>query len=170
MNFSRNSKKQPSAQNAEPEITVAPATLASERFGSGTVVEAEAYQIPAAVTYDPSKGTTAEIPSFEDALDENLPTANARPTPKRQRPSPKRQRATPQTGEELLRRMKMQRKAATVNSGLWGGLLGLILLGPVGAVGVGAGSAIMTKHSMKRREKVLRKRLEGRLHEPMFLI
>ncbi|CAB9496125.1 expressed unknown protein [Seminavis robusta] len=131
--------------------------LACESFGS-TTVEAEACQIPAAVASDPSRETTAEIPPVQDALDVDLPAALGRPV-------------ALQTGEELLGRMKTRRKKETVNSGLWGGLLGFALLGgPIGAVGVGAGSAILTKHSMKRREKVLRKRLEGRLHEPMFLI
>jgi hypothetical protein len=66
-------------------------------------------------------------------------------------------------GENLLHRMKQHRKVATVNSGIWGGVLGLILFGPIGAVGVGYGSALVTKHSLKHREKTLRKQLHKKL-------
>ena len=63
--------------------------------------------------------------------------------------------------------MKQHRKLATVNRGMWGGLLDLLLLGPIGAVGVGAGSAILTKKSLKRREKLIRRQLEARIQQPL---
>ena len=91
-------------------------------------------------------------------LDEDLPVAMARPVHSR------RIRASIGSREQLLlHRMKQRRKIATVNSGLWGGVLGLILLGPIGAVGLGYGSAMAPKHSMKRREKFIRRRLEGQV-------
>ena len=71
------------------------------------------------------------------------------------------------TGDELLSRLKKHRKKATVRSGLVGGLVGFIFLGPIGALGIGAGSAAMTKHRLKRREKSLRNQLDGRLNQPL---
>ena len=106
----------------------------------------------------------ANVP-FQDSLDDDLPTANARPI--RSRPQ-RYNGAAVGSGEDLLRQMKQRRKVATLNSGIWGGVVGLLLLGPVGAVGIGYGSALLTKHSLKRREKIIRKRLEGRLHEPVY--
>lgn len=74
------------------------------------------------------------------------------------------------TGEELLSRLKKHRKKATVRSGLVGGLVGFIFLGPIGALGIGAGSAAMTKHRLKRREKSLRNQLDGRLNQPLPVV
>ena len=106
-----------------------------------------------------------DIPFSTTTEEDSLPTATAQPVS-----------ATTYHGDDssyeingadLLRRMKQHRKAATINNGLWGGLFGLIVLGPVGAVGIGYGSALITKHSLKRREKRIRKRLQGRLNEPI---
>ena len=74
------------------------------------------------------------------------------------------------TGEELLSRLKKQRKKATARSGIVGGLVGFLFLGPIGALGIGVGSAVMTKHRLKRREKTLRNQLEGRLNHPLPVI
>lgn len=71
------------------------------------------------------------------------------------------------TGDELLSRLKQHRKQATIKSGFIGGIVGLLVLGPIGALGIGAGSAVITKHRLKRREKSLRKQLDGRLHQPL---
>lgn len=78
-----------------------------------------------------------------------------------------RQQYGAMTGDDLLWQMKQQRKRSTFQSGLWGGLFGLIILGPVGAIAVGAGAAIVTKSSMKRREKQVKQQLAGHLHEPL---
>lgn len=74
------------------------------------------------------------------------------------------------TGEELLSRLKKQRKKATARSGIVGGLVGFLFLGPIGALGIGVGSAAMTKHRLKRREKALRHQLEGRLNHPLPVV
>ena len=56
-----------------------------------------------------------------------------------------------------IRKMKKNRRRATVGAGVVGGVVGLVTLGPVGAIIGGTGSALATKHIGKRRE---RKRLE----------
>jgi hypothetical protein len=166
-NNSQARKKQLTSQsNDEPEITVAPATLGGDSTEFG-IIEVEAYQVPTPVTVYRSKSTTAELPPFQDTLADDLPTVTAQPVPPMKRQA-KKARIAAESGEELLAQMKRHRKAATVNSGLCGGLVGLILLGPLGALAVGAGSAMVTKHSLKRKEKALRKSLQGRLHEPVY--
>ena len=74
------------------------------------------------------------------------------------------------TGEELLYRLKRHRKKATMKNGLIGCVFGMVLLGPLGALGVGFGSACFTKHRLKRREKALRHQLEGRLDQPLPIL
>eukprot|EP00523_Entomoneis_sp_CCMP467_P000654 CAMPEP_0168763154 /NCGR_PEP_ID=MMETSP0724-20121128/24213_1 /TAXON_ID=265536 /ORGANISM="Amphiprora sp., Strain CCMP467" /LENGTH=181 /DNA_ID=CAMNT_0008812341 /DNA_START=42 /DNA_END=587 /DNA_ORIENTATION=- len=58
--------------------------------------------------------------------------------------------------KEILK-MKKNRKRATVGAGVVGGAIGLVALGPLGAVVGGVGTAVATKQIGKRRE---RKRLE----------
>eukprot|EP00522_Entomoneis_paludosa_P008565 CAMPEP_0172439728 /NCGR_PEP_ID=MMETSP1065-20121228/614_1 /TAXON_ID=265537 /ORGANISM="Amphiprora paludosa, Strain CCMP125" /LENGTH=190 /DNA_ID=CAMNT_0013188449 /DNA_START=80 /DNA_END=652 /DNA_ORIENTATION=+ len=58
--------------------------------------------------------------------------------------------------KEILK-MKQNRKRATVGAGVVGGVAGLLVLGPVGAVLGGVGGAVATKQIGKRRE---RKRLQ----------
>jgi hypothetical protein len=49
--------------------------------------------------------------------------------------------------------MRQRRKVATVASGVAGGVLGLAILGPVGAVAGGVGGAMITKQAGKRMER-----------------
>jgi hypothetical protein len=74
------------------------------------------------------------------------------------------------TGDELLRRLKGHRKKATMRSGIIGGVIGMIFLGPLGAVGIGFGSACYTKSRLKRREKSVREQLKGRLDQPLQVL
>jgi len=74
------------------------------------------------------------------------------------------------TGEELLSRLKQQRKKKTWRVGLIGGVAGLFLGGPIGAVCIGAGSALITKRRLKRRENCLRRQLDGRLLQPLPVV
>jgi len=59
-----------------------------------------------------------------------------------------------------LVRMKERRKRRTFVVGIVGGTIGLVLLGPIGAVAGGFGSALITKSIGKRRERRVATRLE----------
>lgn len=87
-----------------------------------------------------------------------------------QTPTPTQTPTKTITGAQLLARLKRNRKQATVRSGVIGGIVGLFLLGPIGAVGFGVGSAVLTKHRLKKREKTLRKLLEGRIDQPLPVV
>lgn len=50
-------------------------------------------------------------------------------------------------------RMRQRRKVATAAAGVAGGIVGLAVLGPVGAVAGGVGGALLTKHTGKRMER-----------------
>jgi hypothetical protein len=54
--------------------------------------------------------------------------------------------------ESMRLKQKRARKRKTVLAGVVGGTAGLILIGPVAGVALGAGSAILTKHILKRKE------------------
>ena len=51
--------------------------------------------------------------------------------------------------------MKTRRKRRKVIAGVVGGTIGLIVLGPLGAVGIGVGSALFVKHADRARERKL---------------
>ena len=57
--------------------------------------------------------------------------------------------------------MKRDRKVRTTRAGVLGGVVGFVILGPIGAVGLGAGIAIATKRSLKRKEQNLRQKFEN---------
>ena len=59
--------------------------------------------------------------------------------------------------------MKQRRKRRTVAAGVIGGTIGLIFLGPIGAIGLGVGSALVAKHSGKARERDAQRRYEASL-------
>jgi hypothetical protein len=75
------------------------------------------------------------------------------------------------TGNQVLRSMKEDRKKRTVTAGVVGGIVGLFILGPLGAVVIGVTSAVVTKHSGKSRERRVRKQLEreGLLNQPVVV-
>lgn len=52
-----------------------------------------------------------------------------------------------------VKRMRQRRKVATVASGVAGGVLGMAVLGPVGAIAGGVGGAMLTKRTGKRMER-----------------
>ena len=62
---------------------------------------------------------------------------------------------------EILK-MKKNRRRYTVGAGVVGGVVGLVALGPVGAVFGGVGSAVATKQINKRREKKKLEKLSDR--------
>jgi uncharacterized protein YcfJ len=49
--------------------------------------------------------------------------------------------------------MRRRRKVATVASGVAGGIIGLAILGPVGALAGGVGGAMLTKQTGRRMER-----------------
>mmetsp|Transcript_15492 Transcript_15492/g.25844 ORF Transcript_15492/g.25844 Transcript_15492/m.25844 type:complete len:162 (+) Transcript_15492:147-632(+) len=57
-------------------------------------------------------------------------------------------------------RMKKTRKRRKVMAGVVGGTVGLIALGPLGAIGFGAGSALVVKYTDRSREKRFLQRLD----------
>ena len=60
-------------------------------------------------------------------------------------------------------RAKKQRKRRTVAAGLVGGAVGLVLLGPLGAVAGGVGSAVVTKRVGKKKERRMQQEYETRM-------
>lgn len=60
-------------------------------------------------------------------------------------------------------RMKKIRKKRKVVAGVVGGTIGLVVLGPLGAIGVGVGSALVVKHSDKARERRLIRSYDDRM-------
>ena len=63
-----------------------------------------------------------------------------------------------------VERMRARRKVATVTAGLAGGLAGLAVLGPVGALAGGVGGAMLTKHAGKRLERQQTERIATARH------
>ncbi|KAL7581374.1 hypothetical protein ACA910_021966 [Epithemia clementina (nom. ined.)] len=61
-----------------------------------------------------------------------------------------------------VEKMKIRRKRATIAAGVTGGLVGLIALGPVGAVVGGAGASMATRSIGKRRERKKREKIAQR--------
>lgn len=51
--------------------------------------------------------------------------------------------------------MKTRRKRRKVIAGVVGGTVGLAVLGPLGAIGIGIGSALIVKHADRARERKL---------------
>ena len=92
------------------------------------------------------------------------PTANSRP-PRPNTTTTTTTTAQPPpnsiTGNELLRLMKQNRKRDTVRAGILWGTVGFLILGPIGAVALGAGLAVSTKSTLKREERILRQELES---------
>ena len=74
------------------------------------------------------------------------------------------------TGHDLLARLKDHRKKATTKNAMIGGVIGFLFLGPIGALGVGAGTAAVVKHRLKKKEKSLRRQLDGRLDRPLQIL
>merc|ERR1712179_381555 len=60
--------------------------------------------------------------------------------------------------ESQLKSMKKSRKNRTVVAGLVGGAVGLVTLGPVGAVLFGYGSAVTTKEIGKQKERKIKRK------------
>ena len=56
---------------------------------------------------------------------------------------------------KLHLQQKSERKRKTVFAGVLGGTAGLLVLGPVAGVALGAGCAIITKRNLKRKENIL---------------
>ena len=70
---------------------------------------------------------------------------------------------------ELLRLMKESRKRKTVVVGVVGGIVGLVILGPIGAIALGAGLAIATKSYLKRHELAIRRQYQNSLDQPVAI-
>ena len=68
----------------------------------------------------------------------------------------------PSTLPREVLKMKKNRRRHTVAAGIAGGVVGLVALGPVGAVFGGVGSAVATKQIGKRREKRKMQKLADR--------
>ena len=60
--------------------------------------------------------------------------------------------------------MRTRRKVATATAGVCGGLVGLAVLGPVGAVAGGVGGAMLTKSVGKRRERKRTEQIAAQRH------
>uniref|UniRef100_A0A7S2V6T6 Uncharacterized protein n=1 Tax=Entomoneis paludosa TaxID=265537 RepID=A0A7S2V6T6_9STRA len=60
---------------------------------------------------------------------------------------------TPGQLPDKITKMKLRRKRRTIAAGVTGGVIGLVALGPVGAVAGGVGSAVATKVIGKRMER-----------------
>lgn len=58
--------------------------------------------------------------------------------------------------------MKKRRKRRKIIAGVVGGTIGLVVLGPLGAVGIGIGSALVVKHADRARERRLLNTYEAR--------
>ena len=58
-----------------------------------------------------------------------------------------------------VEKMKVRRKRATIAAGVTGGIVGLIALGPVGAVVGGAGATLATRTVGKRKERKKREEI-----------
>lgn len=74
------------------------------------------------------------------------------------------------TGQELLTRLKEHRKKTTARSAMIGGIIGFLFLGPIGALGAGVGTAVVTKRRLKKKEKSVRRHLNGRLDQPLRIV
>lgn len=61
-----------------------------------------------------------------------------------------------------IKTMKNRRKRRTVASGVAGGVLGLVALGPIGGIAAGVGGAMVAKKVGKRNEKKRMDKLEAR--------
>jgi len=55
--------------------------------------------------------------------------------------------------------MKVNRKRATIAAGVTGGILGVVVAGPLGAVVLGGGGAAATRAIGKRRERKKREKI-----------
>ncbi|KAI2494604.1 hypothetical protein MHU86_19929 [Fragilaria crotonensis] len=58
--------------------------------------------------------------------------------------------------------MKKRRKRRKIIAGVVGGTIGLVALGPLGAVGIGIGSALVVKHADRAHERRVLKKYEAR--------
>lgn len=72
--------------------------------------------------------------------------------------------------QSALLDMKIKRKRRTIASGVAGGTVGLLVLGPIGAVAGGMGGALLCKRAGKRRERRTRARMEATTIEPEYSI
>ena len=63
-----------------------------------------------------------------------------------------------------VEKMRQRRKVATAAAGVVGGIAGLAVLGPVGALAGGVGSAMLTKQAGKRMERKQTERIAAQRH------
>ncbi|CAB9503116.1 expressed unknown protein [Seminavis robusta] len=150
----------------DPTLQASPGDLPVAEF----VTEVQDQPIPEQPQQGSDDCTIQVVDVVPDYTDDGFSTPSARSfVTEENQVANSNLRAAPNTitGDELLFRLKQHRKKATMRSGVIGGVIGMIFLGPIGALGVGAGSAIFTKCKLKRKEKSLRLQLQGRLDEPL---
>lgn len=115
---------------------------------------------------------TAPIPQAYTQPQNTHPATTTTPTVTTTTTSPIQYPSNTVTGNEYLALLKQERKQKTVTAGVVGGVIGCILLGPLGAVAFGWGNAAITKKLRKRQERILRAEFErqGRLDTPIVTI
>ena len=160
---------------------LAPAVPPSTSNGAANVPVAMAVRVPEAIvpkSVDPKTIATASTLNTNQEVTEIV----ARQTPKvsnettaltyHSRPTTLTTNAQPRavivtrvphkTYPAEVERMKVRRKRATVAAGVTGGVVGLIALGPVGALVGGAGASVATRAIGKRRERKKRDKIAER--------
>mmetsp|Transcript_20652 Transcript_20652/g.26646 ORF Transcript_20652/g.26646 Transcript_20652/m.26646 type:complete len:179 (+) Transcript_20652:137-673(+) len=118
-----------------------------EHNGQIVVLSSDNVQPDSPISYRSATGTEVSDPSLGAVV----------PYQDRQMVQQREGVHNPSTLPKEILKMKKNRRRATVGAGVVGGVAGLLVLGPVGAVLGGAGGAVAAKQLGKRRE---RKRLE----------
>jgi hypothetical protein len=119
----------------------------SNKFAHAQYLGPVSHQEPEIIVIDgaPAFATPVTPPKLTDGYNTTR-TSYTIPAPQQQQPN----RA----------QMKKTRKRRKVVAGVVGGTIGLITLGPLGAIGIGAGSALVVKYTDRSREKRFLQRLD----------
>jgi hypothetical protein len=118
---------------------------------------------------------TATVTPFSQALGPQAATAYLQPTTTTATTTTAQYYppgAAALTGNEVLALLKEQRKCKQLAARVVGGVLGGLLLGPIGALALGWGQGAIVKSTNRRRERVLRAQYEreGRLDQPVAAV
>jgi len=151
-NYSHNNKLYPLA---ESEIVVPP-----------TVPSTKDDEYASAHFVDSSPTTVVDLP-VANPISEAVQDAASNNNGSQEEHEPS---ATSIQTHPLLVAMKRRRLRAQYINGTTGALLGLVVLGPVGALALGYLGNRLTKHSLKLRERVVQQELQRRGHVDVTVI